>query len=107
MALIAGAVRSYSVTERYSFGSGELRDIDLSLSHFRDDQGRPAGFLALLVDITEHQTVLREVARRAAELEASELERERLLREAQAAQRELEAASRMKDEFLSVLSHEL
>ena len=106
-ALVSGVVQTYRVTQRYRFGSGELRDIDLTVSLVGDDQGRPAGCLGVLVDITEHQNALREVARRAAELEASELERERLLRAARAAQRELEAVGRMKDEFLSVLSHEL
>ena len=106
-ALVSGVVQTYRVTQRYRFGSGELRDIDLTVSLVGDDQGRPAGCLGVLVDITEHQNALREVARRAAELEASELERERLLRAARAARRELEAVGRMKDEFLSVLSHEL
>jgi PAS domain S-box-containing protein len=106
-ALASGPVQSYRVLQRYRFGSGEMRDIDLTVSLVRDENGRPAGCLAVLQDITEYQNVLREAARRAAELEASELERERLLREARAAQRELEAIGRMKDEFLSVLSHEL
>ena len=106
-ALASGPVQNYRVLERYRFGSGEMRDIDLTVSLVRDDYGRPAGCLAVLQDVTEYQHALRDAARRAAELEASELERERLLREAQAAQRELEAVGRMKDEFLSVLSHEL
>ena len=105
--LVSGAVRTYRVTQRYRFGSGELRDIDLTASLVRDDQAGPQVASRCSRTSPSYQNVLREVARRAAELEASELERERLLREAQAAQRELEAASRMKDEFLSVLSHEL
>ena len=106
-ALASGRGPSYRVLQRYRFGSGEMRDIDLTVSLVHDDTGRPAGCLAVLQDITEYQNALREAARRAAELEASELERERLLGEARAAQRELEAIGRMKDEFLSVLSHEL
>jgi PAS domain S-box-containing protein len=106
-ALASGRGPSYRVLQRYRFGSGEMRDIDLTVSLVRDDSGRPAGCLAVLQDITEYQNALREAGRRAAELEASELERERLIREARAAQRELEAIGRMKDEFLSVLSHEL
>jgi PAS domain S-box-containing protein len=105
--LASGRGPSYRVLQRYRFGSGEMRDIDLTVSLVRDDYGRPAGCLAVLQDITEYQNALREAAQRAAELEASELERERLLGEARAAQRELEAIGRMKDEFLSVLSHEL
>jgi signal transduction histidine kinase len=64
----------------------------------------PAGDLREVVLIHEDIT---EQVRADHQRQASERERERLLGEAQAAQRELETASRMKDEFLAVLSHEL
>jgi signal transduction histidine kinase len=59
----------------------------------RDDRGRPRGAISALVDITDQVH--------------TERERAQLTAQAVAAQREAEAASRAKDEFLTMLSHEL
>ncbi len=64
-----------------------------SSSPILDSGGQFRGALGMFTDVTERR--------------ASEQEREALLRREQAARREAEAASRMKDEFLATLSHEL
>jgi hypothetical protein len=56
--------------------------------------------VAFVLDISERQAALRERKR-------AELERDRLLLAEQKARATAEAANRMKDEFLAVLSHEL
>jgi len=64
----------------------------------------PAGDVREVVLIQEDIT---DRVRAEALRESSDAERERLLIEAQRARRELEAAGRMKDQFLATLSHEL
>jgi PAS domain S-box-containing protein len=59
----------------------------------RDVDGRVVEFIGVLVDITDRKR--------------AEEERAELTARAQAAQREAEAASRAKDDFLAALSHEL
>jgi PAS domain S-box-containing protein len=59
----------------------------------RNEQGKVRGVVGAFVDITERKQ--------------AEKEREELLSREQAARAEAEAANRIKDEFLAVLSHEL
>ncbi len=58
-----------------------------------DEQNETRGSVAAFLDITERKRV--------------EQEREQLLAREQAARKQAEAANRIKDEFLAVLSHEL
>jgi PAS domain S-box-containing protein len=70
LALISGALDKYHAERRYRTRSGDLRDVELSVSLVRDANGQPAGCLAVLQDVTTHKRLLRDVAHRAAELEA-------------------------------------
>jgi len=97
----------YRAERRYRTGSGDVREVDLSVALVRGPSGDPELCLAALQDVTEHRRALAEAAQRAAQLEAAEAERERLLQQTQRAHREVEASSRLKDEFLATLSHEL
>ena len=72
---------------------GSIRRLVGSAAPLRRSDGTPAGAVLIARDETARF--------------AYEEQRERLLIEAQRAHREIEAASRMKDEFLATLSHEL
>ena len=67
--------------------------IDDSGAPIKDNEGNIVGVVLVFRDITERKYF--------------ELEREQLLMNAQAAQREAEDANRLKDEFLATASHEL
>jgi PAS domain S-box-containing protein len=72
---------------------GRRIDVSVSLSPVRDSRGRIIGASKIARDITERTR--------------AEAERASLLRREQAARQEAEVASRLKDEFLATLSHEL
>lgn len=85
--------RDYKDEYRVLWKDGSLRWVS-SFGRFQYDQkGQPIHMLGMLFDITERKH--------------TESEREQLLIREQAARAEAEAANRIKDEFLAVLSHEL
>ena len=72
---------------------GRIVNISLTVSPVKDQSGKIVGASKVARDITEHKR--------------AEQERERLLALEKASRREAEEASRLKDEFLAVVSHEL
>ncbi|MGG6270463.1 PAS domain S-box protein [Leptolyngbya sp. AN03gr2] len=72
---------------------GSLVDVAVTISPIRTEKNEIIGVSATMRDITAQKQL--------------EQERERLLREAQAAREEAEAANRSKDEFVAVVAHEL
>jgi PAS domain S-box-containing protein len=89
----AGLPEEYSIEKRYVRKDGAIIWALVNWTIVRDDEGRPLLSVANIQDIT---------ARKQAEAEREEL----LLRE-RAARETAEAATRSKDEFLAVVSHEL
>jgi PAS domain S-box-containing protein len=84
-------VDHYETVRRRKDGS-EI-DISLTVSPIRDKSGKVIGASKIARDISERKRI--------------EMEREELLRKESAARAEAEAATRSKDEFLAVVSHEL
>ena len=72
---------------------GRTINISLTVSPVRDAQGKIIGASKVARDITERKQ--------------AEVERERLMQQEQAARRIAEEASRLKDDFLATVSHEL
>ncbi|ERT09390.1 sensory box protein [Lyngbya aestuarii BL J] len=77
----------------FVFDSGDVRYIYGKAVPLRNDQGKVRGVIGAFLDVTERKQ--------------AEAEREQLLARERAAREEAEAANRIKDEFLAVLSHEL
>jgi PAS domain S-box-containing protein len=88
-----GQPEEYSIEKRYVRKDGEIIWALVNWTIVRDDEGHPLHSVANIQDIT---------ARKQAEAEREEL----LIRE-RAARETAEAATRSKDEFLAVVSHEL
>jgi two-component system sensor histidine kinase VicK len=73
--------------------TGEIVHISLTASPVRDDSGDILGLIAIVQDISERKR--------------GEAERERLFQAALASREEVEAALHVREQFLSVASHEL
>lgn len=94
---ILGAIRRGERVDHYETErirkDGTRIQVSLSVSPIRDAAGRVTGAAKIARDVTARRGL--------------ELQREQLLGVAQRARAEAEAASRSKDEFLAMLSHEL
>lgn len=73
--------------------SGDIVYINLRLSVIRDNHGNITHIVGCSHDITKQQVAIKE--------------RNDILKQEQAARKQVEAANRIKDEFLAVVSHEL
>jgi PAS domain S-box-containing protein len=83
----------YSFEYRIIRPDGSVRWIYAKGSTIRDESGRPVRMIGINMDVTDRKQ--------------AEAERERLLAEEQRLREAAEAATRAKDEFLAVVSHEL
>jgi len=91
--LLAGEMPHYEMEKRYVRRDGAVVWAHLFGSLVRNRDGTPAYGVAVIQDISERKR--------------AEAESEALLGREQAARREAEEASRLKDEFLATVSHEL
>jgi PAS domain S-box-containing protein len=83
----------YSFEYRIIRPDGSVRWIYAKGSTIRDESGRPVRMIGINMDVTDRKQ--------------AEAERERLLAEEQRLREAAEAATRAKDEFLAVVSHEM
>ncbi len=90
----------FAIEKRYLRPGGSCVWVNNSVSAVTDSDGRPRSVVAVTADITakrEAEAALRELAN----------QREQLLESERVARASAEHTSRMKDEFLATLSHEL
>ncbi len=91
--LLAAEIPNYTLETRYLRKDSSLVWVNLTASFVRDR----AGAVKYIVGIVEDITARKEI----------EIERERLIRRERAARETAEAHNRAKDDFLSVVTHEL
>ncbi|MDB4888593.1 MAG: sensor protein [Gemmatimonadetes bacterium] len=85
----------------------EERFVDFVYQPLVEVDGTRSGVVVHGSDVTEQVRARREVERLLAETERAVVERDSLVRQAQAARSEAEIANRAKDDFLALVSHEL
>ncbi|WNG32169.1 PAS domain-containing protein [Archangium violaceum] len=95
-------IQTYESSVR--FGTGEVRDVIFYKATYTDAQGKPAGLVGIVLDITDRKRA--EAALQKARDELEERVRERTA-ELQKLKDAAEAADRTKTEFLNIASHEL
>jgi PAS domain S-box-containing protein len=71
-ALAEGSIDSYRVERKFLTKSGDVRDVDLSVSLVRDEATHPDICLAVLQDVTAHKRALEDAARSEDALKLSE-----------------------------------
>jgi PAS domain S-box-containing protein len=84
---------SFVVENRFHRKDGAEVWVNSSVSPIRNGQGEVVQSVAIVIDVTDRKR--------------AEREREQLLKQEKAARAEAQAASRSKDEFMAVVSHEL